>query len=61
MDVFYGRPWFLSNRSGSGMQNLDGPFPIRLNEWTHLAATFDCATKRLYVNGKVQSVGIHQA
>jgi len=34
-----------------GSQGLQGPFAIPLNEWTHLAISFDGTTKRLYVNG----------
>jgi hypothetical protein len=34
-----------------GAQGLEGPFAIPLNEWTHLAISFDGATKRLYVDG----------
>lgn len=34
-----------------GSQGLEGPFAIPLNEWTHLAISFDGTTKRLYVNG----------
>ena len=40
-------PQFWSN----GSQGLEGPFAIPLNEWTHLAISFDGMTKRLYVNG----------
>lgn len=34
-----------------GGQGLEGPTAIPLNEWTHLAITFDGLIKRLYVNG----------
>lgn len=34
-----------------GAQGLEGPSAIPLNEWTHLAISFDGRTKRLYVNG----------
>ena len=34
-----------------GNHLLQCPFAIPLNEWTHLAATFDGLIKRLYVNG----------
>ena len=34
-----------------GGQGLEGPSAIPLNEWTHLAISFDGTIKRLYVNG----------
>lgn len=49
---FGSRPRFISHNN----HLLQCPFEIPLNEWTHLAASFDGEKKRLYVNGAQAAV-----
>jgi hypothetical protein len=42
--------WSFWTSVGAGWQGLDGSAVVP-NEWTHLAATYDGVSKRLYVNG----------
>ena len=51
LGVFSGKPRFWSKHFGLGMQVLEAPSAIPLNQWTHLAISFDGTTKRLYING----------
>src|SRR5262249_28585229 len=54
MGVANGTPQFASRHFdsfGSVVVSLAAPFTIPLNDWTHLAISYDGTTKRLYVNG----------
>lgn len=51
LSILNGRPRFSTITLGFGAHLIDAPNPLPLNEWTHLAITFDGYTKSLYVNG----------
>jgi len=52
MGLLNGKPRFYSSHVGSrDLMWVEAPSAIPLNEWSHLAISFDGTVKRLYVNG----------
>ncbi|MGD0538903.1 MAG: LamG-like jellyroll fold domain-containing protein, partial [Verrucomicrobiota bacterium] len=52
-----GKPTFYSHHATSGLQHLEAPQVAPLNQWLHLAATFDGSVRNLFVNGAVVGSG----
>ena len=48
---FYGGAWQLWLGTGTNSYNKIVGSPVELGAWTYLAATFDGAVARFYVNG----------
>ena len=48
--------WSFWLNSGTGMVSVNGS-AVTLNAWTHLVATFDGTTARLYINGSLVASG----
>src|SRR5205085_722382 len=48
--------WQLRVGTGTAWAIVNGPAVV-LNQWTHLVATFDGSTARLYVNGVLAGSG----
>ncbi len=51
LSILNGRPRFSAIHLGYGAQFIDAPNTLPLNQWTHLAITWDGYWKNLYVNG----------
>ncbi len=49
--VVNGKVRLASRHLGTGMAFLETPGTIPLNQWTHLAVSFDGFNRRIYVNG----------
>lgn len=50
--LYYGRVSLWISSTGANYDNLDGTTQLPLNQWSHIAATFDSGTFNVYVNGQ---------
>ncbi|MEK7397049.1 MAG: LamG domain-containing protein, partial [Candidatus Poribacteria bacterium] len=52
LDVYTERNWWYVSDAGSNWPRAEGKIAVALNQWTHLAGTYDGKTLRSYTNGK---------
>lgn len=55
--ILNNKPLFAIDADGESYKQIESQDSIPLNQWIHLAGTFDNKTMRLYINGK--EVAIH--
>jgi len=53
--LYYGRVSLYLSSSGANYDNLDGTTQLPLNQWSHVAATFDSGTFNVYLNGEADN------
>ncbi len=54
LGFFDGKPRFhTAHQVPSGDHPISGPDPVTLNEWHHIAGSFDGTTKKLYLDGNL--------
>ena len=52
LNVYKERNWWYVSDAGSNFPRAEGVIPVPLNQWTHLAGTYDGKKLRSYTNGK---------
>ncbi|MDQ1316411.1 MAG: LamGL protein [Candidatus Poribacteria bacterium] len=52
LNVYTERNWWYVSDAGSNFPRAEGQIPVPLNQWTHLAGTYDGKKLRSYTNGK---------
>jgi len=51
LTIYQQRNWWYVSNAGSNWPRAEGVIPIKLNEWVHLAGTYDGKKLRSYTNG----------